>query len=96
MVGIPFTLNSKTGATANLPAKIAGRLKKSGKKIRAQENLGVTEPAQWKEHNRSNPSLRDGDYKLAEQIGNLQVKRKAGKKLHPLSRKVKLVKSLSL
>ena len=43
-----------------------------------------------------NLAVRYGDYKLAEQIVCLSVKREAGKKPHPLSQKERLVKSLSL
>jgi hypothetical protein len=45
---------------------------------------------------RQPPSREYGDYKLAEQITCLLVKRKAGKKQRPLSQKERLVKSSSL
>jgi len=44
----------------------------------------------------TNLAVRYGDYKLAEQIVCLLVKRKAGKKQRSLSQKEKLVTLLSL
>ena len=44
----------------------------------------------------TNLAVMYGDHKLAVQIVCLLVKQQAGKKQHPLSQKVRLVKSSSL